>query len=104
MVLFFRDHLDINRLIQAAQKLTGIHNYTGFSKLKKDKNSKIDPNGGQPHPLKLLTIGVKRGQPFGYRLQKGCQPMFGGLEFWDIHVQSRSFLYRMVSILRISLE
>jgi len=90
------DHLDINRLIQAAQKLTGIHNYTGFSKLKKDKNSKQDPNGGQPHPLKLLTIGVKRGQPFGYRLQKGCQPMFGGLEFWDIHVQSRSFLYRMV--------
>jgi len=92
----FLDHLDINRLIQAAQKLTGIHNYTGFSKLKKDKNSKQDPNGGQPHPLKLLTIGVKRGQPFGYRLQKGCQPMFGGLEFWDIHVQSRSFLYRMV--------
>ncbi|XP_059138763.1 tRNA pseudouridine synthase-like 1 [Physella acuta] len=83
-LLVVSQHIDIDMLMSAAEMLSGIHNFTSFS-------TNMSHNSYQPHPVKLLTIGVKRGQPL-------CTPLFHSkeLEFWEIHVQSKSFLYRQV--------
>ncbi|CAL1542765.1 unnamed protein product [Lymnaea stagnalis] len=85
-----RETLDIGKLLSAAQLLSGIHNFESFT-----ANRKSD-DVYQPHPVKMLTIGVKRGQPFGFPLQGHDYKVNEVLEFWDIHVQSKSFLYRQV--------
>ncbi|XP_035826868.1 tRNA pseudouridine synthase-like 1 isoform X2 [Aplysia californica] len=88
-VKIYRDNVDISKLIEAAEVLSGIHNFASFS-----SPPKLDEYN--PHPVKLLTIGVKRGQPLAHRLQKNVQPRWNDLEFWDVHIHARSFLYKMV--------
>lgn len=89
-----RNKLDMSKLLEAAALLSGIHDFTAFSNKSKAREEHRPP----PHPAKLLTIGVKRGQPFGHRILKCGQDITvtENLEFWDIHVQSKSFLYKMV--------
>uniref|UniRef100_A0A0B7AEC8 tRNA pseudouridine synthase n=1 Tax=Arion vulgaris TaxID=1028688 RepID=A0A0B7AEC8_9EUPU len=82
--------LDINKLISAADMVSGIHNYTSFTATTKDKYGYV------PNPVKLLTIGVKRGQPFGHQLQKHGMNVTDKIEFWDVHVMSKSFLYKQI--------
>lgn len=85
-----RTELDISKLVAAAEMLSGIHNYLSFTSGRKETDDNL------PHPVKMLTIGVKRGQPFGHRFQKYSSCEEDNIEFWDIHVQSRSFMYRQV--------
>lgn len=81
---------DMGKLISAAQLLSGIHNFESFTTDRKSTDAY------QPHPVKMLTMGVKRGQPFGFPLQGHNYKVNEMLEYWDIHVHSRSFLYRQV--------
>ncbi|BFZ23668.1 hypothetical protein BsWGS_26707 [Bradybaena similaris] len=88
--VIYRTELDIGKLVAAAEMLSGIHNYLSFTTGRKETEDNL------PHPVKMLTIGVKRGQPFGHRFQKYSLCEEDNIEFWDIHVQSRSFMYRQV--------
>ncbi|GFR97545.1 tRNA pseudouridine synthase [Elysia marginata] len=93
-IFISRSKLDISKLLQAAALLSGIHDFTSFSNKPRTKEEVRPP----PHPVKLLTIGVKRGRPLGHKLLS-CGPDVAqaeNLEFWDIHVQAKSFLYKMV--------
>ncbi|GFO08113.1 tRNA pseudouridine synthase [Plakobranchus ocellatus] len=89
-----RNKVDMNKLLQAASLLSGIHNFTAFSNKHKERSGDKPP----PHPVKLLTIGVKRGQPFGQNLLSCGEDITvtENIEFWDIHVRAKSFLYKMV--------
>ncbi|CAG5127986.1 unnamed protein product [Candidula unifasciata] len=88
--VIYRTELDIRKLVAAAEMLSGIHNYLCFTCHRKEDDDNL------PHPVKMLTIGVKRGQPLGHRFQKYSSCLDNNIEFWDIHVQSKSFMYKQV--------
>ncbi|KAK0061225.1 tRNA pseudouridine synthase-like 1 [Biomphalaria pfeifferi] len=82
---------DVEKLILGAQIVSGIHNYGSFSKKRKESETYL------PHPVKMLTIGVKRGQPLGFPFMFDSHISASeNLQLWDIHVRSKSFLYRQV--------
>ncbi|KAK3761879.1 hypothetical protein RRG08_060613 [Elysia crispata] len=93
-IFICRTKLDMSKLLQAAELLSGVHDFTSFSNKPRVKDEHRLP----PHPVKLLTIGVCRGQPFGQGILQSDRDisLAENLEFWDIHVQAKSFLYKMV--------
>ncbi|KAH9510275.1 tRNA pseudouridine synthase-like 1 [Bulinus truncatus] len=88
--LFLWRPLDIEKLILGAQVISGIHHYGSFTA---SSRAGLDY---QPHPVKMLSIGVKRGQPLAYPLLGSHHKSIENFEFWDIHVRAKSFLYRQI--------
>ncbi|RUS90266.1 hypothetical protein EGW08_001955, partial [Elysia chlorotica] len=81
-------------MLQAAALLSGVHDFTAFSNKPRTRTELRLP----PSPVKLLTVGVRRGQPLGLGMLTSGRDvaLTENLEFWDIHVYSKSFLYKMV--------
>ena len=74
--------MNIEKLMACAELMVGTHDYTSFTTIKSLREENKDP-------IKTVSIEVKLGNSF----LKYHNP---GLEIWEIHVTSRSFLFRQV--------
>ncbi|XP_067658802.1 tRNA pseudouridine synthase-like 1 isoform X2 [Haliotis asinina] len=75
---------DVDLFVKSAELLAGTHNFSAFTTFK----------GTQfKNPVKNVVIGLRGGQP-----DHGvCQHLEGvKCNFWDVHVQAKSFLYHQV--------
>ncbi|XP_014789181.1 tRNA pseudouridine synthase-like 1 [Octopus bimaculoides] len=74
--------IDMRKLMSAAEAMVGTHDFTAFSTIKsiREKNES---------PIRTVSINVKLGRT----ALKQHNP---GLEFWEVYIQSRSFLFRQI--------
>ncbi|XP_046579985.1 tRNA pseudouridine synthase-like 1 isoform X2 [Haliotis rubra] len=79
-----RSPFDVDLFVKSAELLAGTHNFSAFTTLK----------GTQfKNPVKNVVIGLRGGQPD----QGVCQHLEGvKCNFWDVHIQAKSFLYHQV--------
>ncbi|KAL5014030.1 hypothetical protein ScPMuIL_008300 [Solemya velum] len=77
---------DMNLFLATAEVLSGTHFYNAFT-------TPTALRGRTREPIRTVQVSVKRGSAF---LQEYQPYMSENLEFWEIHVQSWTFLYRMV--------
>ncbi|XP_064611510.1 tRNA pseudouridine synthase-like 1 [Liolophura sinensis] len=80
------DPLDVNRLHEAAKIFSGTHDFSAYTNPRVLRASHINP-------VKTVNVGVKRGEVILQQYQ-GC--LGQGVDLWEIHVSSRSFLYKQV--------
>ncbi|GAB1603508.1 tRNA pseudouridine synthase-like 1 [Argonauta hians] len=73
---------DVKKLMEAAEVMTGTHDFTSFTTIKslREKND---------CPVREVSINVKLGKT-------AIRQHNPGLEFWEIHIYSRSFLFRQI--------
>ncbi|XP_046579984.1 tRNA pseudouridine synthase-like 1 isoform X1 [Haliotis rubra] len=79
-----RSPFDVDLFVKSAELLAGTHNFSAFTTLK----------GTQfKNPVKNVVIGLRGGQPD----QGVCQHLEGvKCNFWDVHIQAKSFLYHQI--------
>ncbi|CAI9727569.1 tRNA pseudouridine synthase-like 1 isoform X2 [Octopus vulgaris] len=74
--------IDMGKFMSAAEAMVGTHDFTAFTTVKslREKNES---------PMRTVSIEIKLGRT----ALKQHNP---GLEFWEVYVHSRSFLFRFV--------
>ena len=84
IIFFYRPKVDVLKLHEAANVLTGLHDFSAFTSPK---------SMSQNDPVKCLTVGVKRSTGILAHYQPKMADCF---DFWEVHFHSQSFLYRQV--------
>lgn len=87
--------VNIEKLMACAELMTGTHDYTSFTTIKHLREENKDP-------MRSVSIEVKLGSP-------ALRYNNPGLEFWEIHITSHSFLYRQIrrmigTMIQVSLD
>ncbi|XP_036362749.1 tRNA pseudouridine synthase-like 1 isoform X2 [Octopus sinensis] len=74
--------IDMRKFMSAAEAMVGTHDFTAFTTVKslREKNES---------PMRTVSIEIKLGRT----ALKQHNP---GLEFWEVYVHSRSFLFRQI--------
>lgn len=76
----------MDKFLQAAEVMCGTNNFTSFTSVKKITEE-------FKNPVRTVSINVKRGAPYMAGSTEECQDK---LEFWDVHIISKSFMYKQV--------
>ncbi|XP_063409362.1 tRNA pseudouridine synthase-like 1 isoform X1 [Mytilus trossulus] len=76
----------MDKFLQAAEVMCGTNNFTSFTSVKKIKEE-------FKNPVRTVSINVKRGAPYMAGSTEECQEK---LEFWDVHIISKSFMYKQI--------
>ncbi|XP_076085599.1 tRNA pseudouridine synthase-like 1 [Mytilus galloprovincialis] len=76
----------MDKFLQAAEVMCGTNNFTSFTSVKKITEE-------FKNPVRTVSINVKRGAPFMAGSTEECQEK---LEFWDVHIISKSFMYKQI--------
>ncbi|CAG2252678.1 unnamed protein product [Mytilus edulis] len=76
----------MDKFLQAAEVMCGTNNFTSFTSVKKITEE-------FKNPVRTVSINVKRGAPYMAGSTEECQDK---LEFWDVHIISKSFMYKQI--------
>ncbi|CAC5403238.1 unnamed protein product [Mytilus coruscus] len=66
--------------------MCGTNNFTSFTSVKKITEE-------FKNPVRTVSINIKRGAPYMAEFTEECQEK---LEFWDVHIISKSFMYKQI--------
>ncbi|CAC5418195.1 unnamed protein product [Mytilus coruscus] len=76
----------MDKFLQAAEVMCGTNNFTSFTSVKKITEE-------FKNPVRTVSINIKRGAPYMAGSTEECQEK---LEFWDVHIISKSFMYKQI--------
>lgn len=86
--MYFSPPFDVDMFLRAAEILSGSHNFLSFT-------TKMFLKSPDSNPIKNMSICVKKSSAYMEDYQaSSCE----GMEFWEVHFRSKSFLYKQVCI------
>ena len=89
--VIFSPPFDMDKFIQGAEIMCGTHNFLSFTSEKVLKEK--EEHGIKQNSIKHVNLNIRRSAPFIGDLNKNIQDK---LEFWEVHITSKSYMYKQV--------